>query len=63
MPAAGRGAATPPRKPRRCAAFAAARRPGNGDVLSALNLQVDACERMRFHLIRVENLRYAIKLD
>src|SRR6202007_2868608 len=43
--------------------LAAARRPGNRDVLSFLDLEVNLLERVRFHFIREENLLHAFHLN
>ena len=43
--------------------LAAARRPGDRDVLAALDLEVDAGEGVRLHLVGEEHLRDAIEVD
>src|SRR5271165_3222271 len=42
--------------------FAAARRSGNGDVFSPLNINVDASKRVRFHFVGHKYFRDAVQM-
>src|SRR5580704_575587 len=43
--------------------FAAARRPGDGEKFAVLDIEVHAAEGMGFHLVGVENFRYAFEAN